>query len=134
MNVGEDTLPYYNEDAGLWMGPSLVQTESKLPVDDAFDKIQDSWGDVMESHGIMNQRTDYESTRVPGEGYYTLKTNNADEASVDPVWKDSIFDEKIPAYKSPAEDETERVSILQPLSYQRRADNNFFGGRTAFYN
>jgi len=28
---------------------------------------------------------------------------------------------------------TERVSILQPLSYERRADNNFFGGRTTFY-
>lgn len=27
----------------------------------------------------------------------------------------------------------EQVSILQPLSYLRRADNNFFGGRTTFY-
>lgn len=27
----------------------------------------------------------------------------------------------------------EKVSVLQPLSYLRRADNNFFGGRTAFY-
>ena len=35
----------------------------------------------MESHGFMNQRTDYESTRVPGEGYYTLKTNNADNVN-----------------------------------------------------
>lgn len=28
---------------------------------------------------------------------------------------------------------TEKVSVLQPLSYLRRADNNFFGGRTTFY-
>jgi hypothetical protein len=27
----------------------------------------------------------------------------------------------------------EKVSVLQPLSYLRRADNNFFGGRTTFY-
>ena len=27
----------------------------------------------------------------------------------------------------------EKMSILQPLSYLRRADNNFFGGRTTFY-
>jgi hypothetical protein len=42
----------------------------------------------------MNERTDYTSTRVPGEGYYTLKSNNADEASVPVVWEE----EKIPAY------------------------------------
>jgi hypothetical protein len=28
---------------------------------------------------------------------------------------------------------TEKVSVLQPLSYLRRADNNFLGGRTTFY-
>jgi hypothetical protein len=27
----------------------------------------------------------------------------------------------------------EKIAILQPLSYLRRADNNFFGGRTTFY-
>jgi hypothetical protein len=27
----------------------------------------------------------------------------------------------------------EKISVLQPLSYLRRADNNFFGGRTTFY-
>lgn len=27
----------------------------------------------------------------------------------------------------------EKLSVLQPLSYLRRADNNFFGGRTTFY-
>lgn len=78
----------------------------------------------------MNERTDYDSTRKAGEGYYTLKSNNADEAAVPTVWEE----DKIPAYQSPAEDEFEKVSVLQPLSYLRRADNNFFGGRTTFYN
>lgn len=84
----------------------------------------------MESLGHMNERTDYSPQRVPGEGYYTLKSNSADEAGVEQVWKDP----ELPAYKSPAEDEFEKVSVLQPLAYLRRADNNFFGGRTTFYN
>lgn len=84
----------------------------------------------MEGHGHMNLRTDYTSTRVPGEGFYTLHSNNAAEAGVDPVpWPVTPYER--PA--APAEDETERVQTLQPLSYLRRADNNFFGGRTAFY-
>lgn len=41
----------------------------------------------MMSHGHMNAVTDYTSQRVPGEGYYTLKTNNAAEADVPTVWK-----------------------------------------------
>jgi len=57
-----------------------------LPVDDASDKVQDNWESVMESHGHMNQRTDYTAERVPGEGFYNLKSNNKDEASVKPVW------------------------------------------------
>jgi hypothetical protein len=107
------------------MGPSLVG----LPVDDAFDKVQDAWATVMEGHGHMNLRTDYDPQRKAGEGYYTLKSNNADEAGVPQVWAD----DEIPAYKSPAEDEAEKLSVLQPLSYQFRANNNFFGGRTTFY-
>ena len=43
-------------------------------------------------------------------------------------------DPEAEAYKSPAEDETEKVSVLQPLSYYRRSNDNFFGGRTTFYN
>ena len=112
------------------MGPSLIQTQSTLPVDDQADKVQDRWEDVMMSHGIMNPTTDYTPTRKAGEGYFTLKSNNADEAGVETVWPEDV----IPAYKSPAEDEFEKVSVLQPLSYLRRADNNFFGGRTTFYN
>lgn len=30
----------------------------------------------------MNEITDYTPKRIPGEGYYTLKSNNADEAAV----------------------------------------------------
>jgi hypothetical protein len=48
----------------------------------------------MENLGHMNERTDYDPTRKAGEGYYTLKTNNADEASVPTVWEE----DKIPAY------------------------------------
>jgi len=82
----EEMTPHYNKDAGLWMGPELIQTETALPVDDQSDKVQARWKETMMSHGIMNQITDYTSERVPGEGYYTLKTNNADEASVPEVW------------------------------------------------
>jgi len=84
----------------------------------------------MEQHGHMNLRTDYSAQRVPGEGYYTLATNNAAEAKVDAPWPSEPYVR--PA--APAEGETERVHVLQPLSYQRRADNNFFGGRTTWYN
>lgn len=115
INVDEEEVaPHYNKDAGLWMGPSFVQTETSLPVDDAADKVQDSWESTMESLGHMNERTDYDPLRKRGEGYYTLKSNSASEADVEePVWKET----KIPAYKSPAEDEFEKVSVLQPLSY-----------------
>jgi len=64
------------------MGPSLVA----LPVEDAFEKVQDNWGSVMESHGHMNLRTDYDPSRIPGEGYYSLHSNNADEANVKAPW------------------------------------------------
>jgi len=111
------------------MGPSLLQTESKLPVDVASDKVQDSWESVMEGHGHMNMRTDYSSNRVAGEGFYTLKSNNADEASVEAPWPEEPY----VAPAAPAEGETERVQVLQPMSYLRRADNNFFGGSTAWY-
>ena len=40
----------------------------------------------MEGNGHMNQRTDYTAERIEGEGYYNLKSNNADEAGVKPVW------------------------------------------------
>lgn len=42
----------------------------------------------------MNPTTDYSPTRKAGEGYYTLATNNADEAGVEPVWKE----DKLPDY------------------------------------
>ena len=84
----------------------------------------------MQQYGHMNPTTDYNPQRKAGEGYFTLKTNNADEAGVPKVWAEP----EIPAYQSPAEEETEKVSVLQPLSYLRRADNNFFGGRTTWYN
>lgn len=87
----------------------------------------------MESHGHMNERTDYDAQRKEGEGYYNLKSNNAAEANVKAVWpKDK---ENVP-YERPAppkENETERVLELQPHSYEFRANNNFFGGRTTFY-
>jgi len=55
----------------------------------------------------MNPRTDYTSTRKPGEGYYTLHSNSQDEADVEPVWEFET-----PEYKAPEEDEAEKVSVL----------------------
>lgn len=43
----EEMIPHYNKEAGLWMGPELVQTESGLPMDDQTDKVQGGWKDVM---------------------------------------------------------------------------------------
>jgi len=77
----------------------------------------------------MNLRTDYSKERVPGEGYYTLHSNNADEAKAEGPWAA----EPLAPPPTPAEGETERVLALQPMSYQRRADNNFFGGRTTWF-
>lgn len=104
----------------------LVQVHHKLPVDDAADKIHDTWGSVMESLGHMNERTDYSPTRNSGEGYYTLKSNNADEAA-DVKWEPIAPLEVLP------NNETEKVLELQPLSYQDRAIMNYFGYRTTFY-
>ena len=60
----------------------LVQVHHRLPVDDQADVVQDGWATVMENLGHMNERTDYSPERKAGEGYYTLKSNNADEAGV----------------------------------------------------
>lgn len=79
-----------------------------MPVDDHFDKVQDRWESVMEGIGHMNLRTDYSPERKAGEGYYTLKSNNGDEAGVETVWPDG----ELPAYKDPEEDEFEKVSVL----------------------
>jgi len=87
----------------------------------------------MEGHGIMNQRTDYTAPRVEGEGYYNLKSNNEAEAGVAAVWPNDAQNVPYERPAPPKEDETERVLELQPRSYQFRANNNFFGGRTAFY-
>ena len=62
----------------------------------------------MEGNGHMNLRTDYTPDRKAGEGYYSLHTNNADEAKVEGPWAD----EEIPAPANPKEDETERVHVL----------------------
>jgi len=67
----------------------------------------------MESHGLMNLRTDYTAPRIPGEGYYTLKTNNAAEASVKAPWPETPYERPV----APAEGETERVLELQPNEY-----------------
>jgi hypothetical protein len=64
----------------------LLYLYSKLPVEDASEKVQDNWESVMESLGHMNERTDYDPIRKSGEGYYTLKSNNADEAA-DVKWE-----------------------------------------------
>ena len=88
----------------------------------------------MEGNGHMNMRTDYTSERVAGEGYYNLKSNNADEAGVAPVWPNDAQNVPYVRPAAPKEDETEQVSTLQPLAYMRRANDNFFGGRTTFYN
>lgn len=45
----------------------------------------------------MNPTDDYDPTRKAGEGYYTLKSNNADEAGVPIVWADEEADK----YESP---------------------------------
>ena len=104
----------------------LVQVHHKLPVDDHAEVVQDRWESVMESLGHMNERTDYDPKRKSGEGYYTLKSNNADEAA-DVKWEPIAPLEILPS------DETEKVLELQPLSYQDRAIMNYFGYRTTFY-
>ena len=81
----------------------------------------------MQNLGHMHDQTDYEPTRKSGEGYYTLKSNNADEAK-DVKW------EKVEELDKLADDDTEKVFELQPLSYQARAIMNYFGYRTTFYN
>lgn len=111
-------MDYTNQD--------LVQVHHRLPVDAASDKVQDRWGATMESLGFMNERTDYEPLKVSGMGYYTLHSNNADEAA----------DVKMPPVaplEELASDETEKVFSIQPLSYQDRAIMNYFGYRTTFY-
>jgi len=113
---------------------NLLQVQHKLPVDVATDKIQDGWGSVMESLGHMNERTDYTPEREAGEGYYSLKTNNADEADVKPVWPNSIFDRPTAPLENLKEDDTEKVFDVQPEEYQARAIMNYFGYRTTFYN
>ena len=60
-----------------------------------------------------------------GEGYYSLKSN---EASMSQKYAAEADD---PVETDP--NEPERVSDLQPLKYEYRANNNFFGGRTTFY-
>lgn len=88
----------------------LVQVHHKLPVDLASAKVQDSWEATMESLGHMNERTDYTPNKVSGDGYYTLKSNNAEEAS-DVKW------EPIAPLENLESDDTEKVLSLQPLSY-----------------
>lgn len=77
----------------------------------------------------MNMRTDYTPERIAGEGFYTLKSNNAAEAGAKSPWPEVPYVRPAP----PAEGETERVLELQPQSYEFRANHNFFGGRTAWY-
>lgn len=111
-------MDYSNQD--------LVQVHHKLPVEVQAEKVQDNWESVMESLGHMNERTDYNPQRQSGEGYYTLKSNNADEAK-DVKWEPIAPLEVLPPV------ETEKVVELQPLSYQARAIMNYFGYRTTFY-
>jgi len=42
--------------------------------------------------------------------------------------------EKVEELEKLADDDTEKVFELQPLSYQARAIMNYFGYRTTFYN
>ena len=55
-----------------------------------------------------------------------MKSNNADEAN-DVKW------EPIAPLEDLESDDTEKVSEIQPLSYQARAIMNYFGYRTTFY-
>ena len=88
----------------------------------------------MEGNGHMNKRTDYTPERIEGEGYYNLKSANEAEAHVDPaVWPKDPQNVPYERPAAPKENETEQVLELQPHSYQFRANNNFFGGRTTFY-
>lgn len=80
----------------------------------------------MESLGIMNERTDYTPIKERGQGYFTLHSNNADDAA-EVKW------EPIAPLEELASDETEKVFSIQPLSYQDRAIMNYFGYRTTFY-
>ena len=63
-----------------------IKNQNMLPVDVASEKVQDSWEDVMQSLGHMHDQTDYVPQKNSGEGYYTLKSNSADEAA-DVKWE-----------------------------------------------
>jgi len=103
------------------MGPELVQFE------------QDFSGFNIAMQGLHNYigPDDYSSQRVPGEGYYPLKSNNADEQSVEPVWPNSI--QNVESDFKITNIEPEKDMVMEPIKYLRRADNNFFGPRTAWY-
>jgi len=140
------------------MEPTMVQIESQAPYGDAVEKIQDRWEDVMMSWGYIKGDPDdgYNPKKSDADGYYVGTNQNPDFKADDATDnnKDSVAakdrdgdqgeegekegeeggeeggkggkgGDKVPA--------PERVSILEPLSYLRRADNNFFGGRTTFY-
>lgn len=96
-----------------------------MPVDDHAEKVQDRWEEVMAQRGYVTP-SDYDGKKLSGEGYYTNKSNNEDEAA-DVKW------EKIEPLENLDGDDTEKVLELQPLSYQARAIMNYFGYRTTFY-
>ena len=58
----------------------------------------------------MNERTDYNPLRQKGEGYYSLVSNSGDEAHIKSPWPEAEAE----LYKSPAQNQAEQVSELQP--------------------
>ena len=81
-------------------------------------------------HGFHNP-TDYDSQRKPGEGYYGLDTNNLAEKGSEKVWPESVQNKENEFAEEGVN--TEKVNYLEPRLYENRANNNFFGGRTAWY-
>lgn len=125
------------------MEPTMVQLDA--PYGDAVEKIQDRWEDVMASWGHIKGDPDdnYNPQKRGYMGYY-VGTNQDPAFKAEGETDNNV--ESVPAKDRDGEDGEEgegagegkvplpeKISVLQPLSYLRRADNNFFGGRTTFY-
>lgn len=105
-----------------------------------------SWG-----HMKADPDDGYEPHKKGSDGYYVGTNQNPDFVAEDATDNNK---ESVPAADRDGDDGAEgekgeegkeggkggekvplpeKISVLQPLSYLRRADNNFFGGRTIFY-
>lgn len=91
-----------------------------------------SWGNMK-----ADPTDGYNPHKAAADGYYVGKNQDPDfkenGSPVDNNAEDSIENVEEGGEDARNDITPEKVSTLQPLSYLRRADNNFFGGRTAFY-